>query len=93
MDEEKLRKSVKAGNAAQAMLSGGKLDPLPFNDAVASLRDELMKRWQSSKTSEERERIWISVNLLEKIPDTLTTIASNGRVAQQDLDRLLKRPA
>ncbi len=89
MNEDKLRKQAKSGNNAQAMLSGGKLDSVIYTEAVDLLRAELMTMWKASKSSEDRERIWVSVNLLEKVTDTLGIMASNGRMAQADLERLI----
>lgn len=71
------------------MLQSGPLEPLAFKDAVEALRSELMKAWATSTSTENRERIWISVNLLERVADTLTLVASNGRVAESDLERLI----
>lgn len=93
MDEDKLHKAIKLGNSAQGMLGGGKIDPLSFNDAIARAREELMDTWKKSKSADERDRIWVTVHLLERIPDFLNTVASNGRVAQGDIERLLKRVA
>lgn len=89
MNEDKLRKQANAGQKAQAMISGGPLEPKTYTEAVEKLRDQLMTAWKTSKSSEDRERIWVSVNLLEKLTDTLGLMASDGRVAQSDLDRLV----
>lgn len=89
MDDDKLHKKIASGRKAQAMISGGPLEPVAFKDAVEMLKTELMKAWSGSKSTEDRERIWISVNLLERVADTLTLVASNGRVAEADLDRII----
>lgn len=73
------------------MLSGGKLEPLAFKEACELLTKELMTVWKTSRSTEDRERIWSSINLLEKIEDTLSIVASNGRVAKADLDMLISR--
>ena len=91
MDEAKLRKAAKSGDAAQAMISGGPLEPFTFKEATEAVREEIMKRWETSKSSEERERIWITIHVLDKIVDRLGIIASNGNVAKGDLDQLLKK--
>ena len=89
MDEDKLRKAIRAGNAAQSMIEGGPLEPVAFKDAVEIFRKELMDRWAVSKSQDERERIWVSVNMLERVADILNIVAANGRVAKGDLDRLI----
>lgn len=91
MDDDKLHKAITAGDKAQAMLSGGKIEPLAFKEACELLSKELMTAWKTSRSTEDRERIWSSINLLEKIEDTLSIVASNGRVAKSDLENLTRK--
>lgn len=53
-----------------------------------------MDRWKISTDQIERERIWLSVNLLEQIKAKLQTTATNGKLAKKEIDELVggKRP-
>lgn len=77
---------VYRANRAKALLN----DEL-FNDAIKQVKDGLMETWTVCTIAEQRDRIWISVNLLEQIKSALINTVSNGKVAQTELDAIAAR--
>jgi len=65
-----------------------------FKDATGALAEQLMDRWRVSNDAVERERIWLSVNLLDQIKAKLAIVANNGKLAKKELDELVtgRRP-
>lgn len=59
-----------------------------FKDATSALAEQLMDRWRVSSDPTERERIWLSVNLLDQIKAKLAIVANNGKLAKKELDEL-----
>ncbi len=64
------------------------LESEAFKDATSALAEQLMDRWRVSTDSNERERIWLSVNLLDQIKGKLAIVANNGKLAKKELDEL-----
>jgi hypothetical protein len=60
-----------------------------FKDAIGALAEQLMDRWRVSSDSVERERIWLSVNLLDQIKAKLAIVANNGKLAKKEFDELV----
>lgn len=67
------------------------MDDEIFNDAIKQVREGLMETWTVCKEADQRDRIWISVNLLEQIKSALINMVSNGKVAQAELDAIAAR--
>jgi hypothetical protein len=59
-----------------------------FKEATDALAGQLMDRWRVSIDQTERERIWLSVNLLDQIKGKLAIVANNGKLARKELDEL-----
>jgi hypothetical protein len=59
-----------------------------FKDATSALAEQLMDRWRVSSDPNERERIWLSVNLLDQIKAKLAIVANNGKLAKKELDEI-----
>jgi len=59
-----------------------------FRDATGALAEQLMDRWRVSSDPNERERIWLSVNLLDQIKAKLVIVVNNGKLAKKELDEL-----
>src|SRR5258708_21091594 len=59
-----------------------------FKKATDALAEQLVDRWRVSTDSAERERIWLSVNLLDQIKGKLAIVANNGKLARKELDEL-----
>jgi hypothetical protein len=64
------------------------LESEAFKDATGALAEQLMDRWRVSTDQTERERIWLSVNLLDQIKGKLAIVANNGKLARKELDEL-----
>jgi hypothetical protein len=64
------------------------LESQAFKDATDTLAEQLMDRWRISIDQNERERIWLSVNLLDQIKGKLAIVANNGKLARKELDEL-----
>jgi hypothetical protein len=64
------------------------LESEAFKDATHALAEQLLDRWRISADQTERERIWLSVNLLDQINGKLAIVANNGKLARKELDEL-----
>jgi CRISPR/Cas system-associated protein Csm6 len=84
-DGDKLLKSRMDGARADSLLKNE-----AFVSATESVRNELIRLWQQSKTPEERERVWQSVNLLEKLMMALIATNDNGKLAEAELKTLIE---
>ncbi len=89
MDEDNLHKAIVAGGKAEAMIAGGPIEPIAFTQACEILSANLINEWKVSKSVEAREKAWACINLLEKLGDTLTIISNDGKMAREDLNRLI----
>lgn len=83
---DKLQKDI--SKAAKARALG---EDEAFNGAVAQVREALMQNWVNCKDPEGRDRIWITVNLLEKLADALVATVNDGKLAQAQIDALAAR--
>lgn len=83
MNEDKTQETINRGLRAARLL-----DDEAFKDATQSLEQQLTDRWRISTDQTERERIWLSVNLLEQIKGKLVTVANNGKLANKELQEL-----
>ena len=91
MSEDKMLET--AQDKTQAAINRGLraaqlLDSAAFKDATDALAEQLMDRWRASTDQTERERIWLSVNLLDQIKGKLAIVANNGKLARKELDEL-----
>lgn len=83
MSDDKLEIAINKGARAEALLQSD-----VFNEAVGGLQAQLMERWKIAKDQDERERIWHCVNLTEQIKQAIVTVANNGKLAKNELERL-----
>ena len=67
------------------------LDDELFNDAIKQVRAALMDTWTRCADAGERDRIWISVNLLEQIKSALINTVGSGKIAQAEIDAIATR--
>jgi len=91
MSEDKM--SETAQDKTQAAINRGLraaqlLESEAFKDATDALSEQLLDRWRISTDQTERERIWLSVNLLDQIKGKLAIVANNGKLARKELDEL-----
>ena len=56
-------------------------DPL-LNEAFATLREDLLNRWNASGSTEveARESIWLAMRLLDRVHSHITSIVESGRM-------------
>ena len=64
-----------------------------LQEAFARLEAEYISAWRQmpARDTDARERLWQAVNIVGKVKDNLTTILSNGKLAQRELDDLIGR--
>lgn len=62
-------------------------------EAFATVRAELMAAWEGSPAADEkgREKLWLMLKLLNKIPGHLETVMNDGKIAEADLVEDQKR--
>src|SRR5438309_8638711 len=83
MTQDKVHAAINRGLRATHLLESE-----AFKDATDTLAEQLMDRWRVSTDQIERERIWLSVNLLDQIKGKLAIVANNGKLARKELDEL-----
>ena len=85
MDEIKLAQQQAQGARAQALLN----DELLI-ECFETLKKEYIDYWKVSHVNDEkgRERLWMAVNIVEKVKDQLGKIAAGGRLATKDLSSI-----
>lgn len=81
--EDKVQATINRGLRAAQLLESE-----AFRDATSALAEQLMDRWRVSVDPNERERIWLSVSLLDQIKAKLAIVANNGKLAKKELDEL-----
>ena len=64
-----------------------------FKEAFSSLRDSLLREWESSpaRDTEGRERLWLAVNLLGKVQAHLSETMRTGQMASMQLQEQRSR--
>jgi len=87
VSEDKLRKDVVRGNEADGLLKSE-----VFNHGISQIREGLINKWMLTTDAMERDRIWMSVNLLEKITAALVVCVGDGRIAQAEIDAIVAVP-
>lgn len=87
MSEDKLRLDTVRAVRAQALLD----DPL-LQEAFVALDTEYVQAWRNSlaRDDDARLRIWHAVQALGKLRDHLSTVVSDGKLAQAQIDELIK---
>lgn len=73
---------VRRGDQAIAVIES----PI-FIEAFDVVEKELTQKWQDSRTedTEAREKIWISIKMLERVKLQLVSVATTGLMAKQSL--------
>lgn len=84
MSDDKLRETINSADSAARLLRDE-----AFTNAVEAVRQELVDLWMRSSSSDSREKIWQSVNLLEKLVGVIATTHANGSVAKAELKALI----
>lgn len=86
MSDDPLADRIERGKRAEILLR----DPLLL-EIFAEFETECLSFWRTTKVADTdgRERIWQAVNVAAKVLSTLSHLAANGRIAKDDLERLI----
>ena len=82
---DKLESAISRGALAQEMLRSELLQ-----EVFAKLDAEYVAAWRRTlaRDSDDRERLWLAVQVIGLVKDHLMIMANNGKLAQAELDRL-----
>ena len=85
MSEDKTQIAISRGRRAQAQL-----DDELVSEAFKTLEASYLKAWGETHPAETaaREHYWQAVQILGDVRKHLGKVASNGRLAQKELDQL-----
>ena len=85
---DKLEAAITRGARAKELLTNELLQ-----EAFTRLEADYILAWRQTpaRDTDARERLWQAVNIVGKVKDNLTTILSNGKLAQRELDDLIGR--
>mgnify|MGYP003419095947 CR=1 FL=1 len=66
-----------------------------FAEAFAAIREEVINQWTNSKSNEDvgREKLWITLKLLDRLQSQITQVVQTGKVAQASLLQKAKAAA
>lgn len=80
-------KLVQRGERAQAILS----DPIVV-EAFAHMEAEILRYWRNSDGGDtgNRERLWLSLKLLDGVKNYFQNVVMAGRVAEHQITEFLK---
>ncbi len=89
VDEHKLLRDAGKSVEAQALL-----DNALFNEALASIKAELIAAWEATpaRDTEGRERCWTAVQQLGRLKGYFEAILNDGKLASAQLKQLAERP-
>ncbi len=64
-----------------------------LSEALDSMEREYLAAWRASKLPdlEERERLWLAMQVLEQVRNHLRIVLENGVVARREIDRIAGR--
>ena len=84
-DEHKLIRDNSRALQAEGLLNSDLL-----KEAFAKLEEEYIAAWRSTKHDDQlgREKLFLAVNVIGKVKDHLQSVASNGKLAQAELNQL-----
>lgn len=87
-DEFKLNLSVSRAARAKSLLN----DEL-LQEAFAKLDAAYVQAWRDSdpRDNDGRQRVWQAIQVLGKVRAHLTTMVSDGKLAQHEIDDLIAR--
>jgi hypothetical protein len=83
MNEDRLAEQIGKAQRASALLNDE-----AFTGAIDGIKAQLIERWQIAKDANERERIWLTVNLVEQVKQALVTTIANGSLSRRELEDL-----
>jgi len=82
IDESKLDQAVAKGARAQALLDDDLL-----RGAFTGLEDSYTAAWRATGIDDvaAREKLFLAINIVGKVRDHLTSLITNGKLAQAEL--------
>ena len=87
MDEIKLGEA-----AAKAVRAQDLLDSELLSEAFKGLEDSYTEAWRATGIEDvaAREKLFLAVNIVGKVRDHLTSVVTNGKLAQAELKELAR---
>jgi hypothetical protein len=84
-DENKLEQAIAKGGRAQALLDNELL-----GDAFTGLEDSYAAAWRTTAIDDvaAREKLFLAINIVGKVRDHLTSVITNGKLAQVELKEI-----
>jgi hypothetical protein len=78
--------------AAKALRAQDLLDNELLSEAFKGLEDSYTTAWRASGIEDiaAREKLFIAINIVGKVRDHLTSIVTNGKLAQAELKELAR---
>ena len=88
MSQRNPYQEAKIGREAEELLA----HPL-LVDAFTKMEEAYLSAWRASKPleMEERERLWLAVQMLTEVKNHLRVVVENGVVASKEIDRIAGR--
>jgi hypothetical protein len=88
MDEAKLGRDVSRASQAQSLLENEL-----FNEAITTLKRELMDAWEATQPRDVdgRERCWAAVQQVGRLKSYLQSVLNDGKLANAELKELTER--
>ena len=88
MNEHKLQRDVARAAQAKALLENELVA-----EAFARLDADYLAAWRGSgpRDGEARERLWLAIQVLGKVREHLGLVVVNGRLAQAELNQLVRQ--
>jgi len=85
MSEYELQKLSAEGRAALRAIEDD-----TFKRAFDTLHEQYLNAWRNTDVydTEGREKLFLAVNILDKVRDHLTLVVSNGRLADHELSEI-----
>src|SRR3954452_8473080 len=85
IDENKLDQAVASGARAQDLL-----DSELLSEAFAGLESSYTSAWRATGIDDvaAREKLFLAINIVGKVRDHLTSVITNGKLAQAQLKEI-----
>ncbi len=82
-DEGRLRGEIDRGSKAAALIR----NPI-FEEAFAVLKRRYAADWENSPPAdaEQRERLYVAINVLEEIYESIVSVMQTGELAGKEID-------
>jgi hypothetical protein len=90
MTDDKIQRDINRGQRADALLK----DEL-LRECFDALEREYIEAWRNSpaRDTDGRERLWQAVQVIGKMHDHLVKVLNDGKLAQNELNRLTELDA